>query len=680
MFDMTQCITVFLAVIWTALGSSTIAQTLRVDPAMHHLRNQGEREWSAFAPKPEHDHLKVSFGATANAAPQTLAIRQCDVRVNWTVTLNGQVLGSLIQDEKDLLCYLTIPPGTLADANELVIATTEKRPDDISVGEIVLYHDAPDDLLHQSTVRIEVRDGDTDQHLPSRITIVNTNGTLQPVSVAAQGAVAVRPGYVFTGKGQASIGLPAGTYTLFATRGPEYGVDSVTITMNPGDHLTQSFRIRREVNTRGWAGSDTHVHTFTWSGHGDATALERAVTIAGEGIDLPIITEHNLYADLAPVAQEAGVSDWFTPVKGVEVTTAVGHFNVFPVDDETPIDHRARDWNALSSALQPSPSRVVILNHARDLHSGFRPFDPDKHLAIAGMRLDGWTVPANAMEVINSGAQQSDQLQLTHDWFGMLNGGQIITPVGSSDSHDVSRFFVGQARTFIRCNDDNAGTIDLREAVRNFIDGNVTVSFGLLAHIEVNDTYGPGELVPGADAAKVTVTVSGPAWLKADKVTLYANGKKVREQTIDDPHNAGVKWRDSWELTMPPHDVFLVAVAEGPGDHLPYWPIAKPYRPVSTEWNPRIFAVTGAVWLDGDHNQRRNTAREYATDLLATNDIRALIQRLSSFHQSVAVQVAALLHQRGTNLKSREIATALEQAAPDTRAAFESVIDSLDRR
>ena len=99
----------------------------------------------------------------------------------------------------------------------------------------------------------------------------------------------------------------------------------------------------------------------------------------------------------------------------------------------------------------------MILNHPRDLHAGFRPFGPERHLALTGEDLDGWELPANAMEVVNSGAQQTDVMRLVRDWFGLLNRGRVLTPVGSSDSHDVSRYIVGQGRTYIRCKDDRPG-------------------------------------------------------------------------------------------------------------------------------------------------------------------------------------------------------------------------------
>src|SRR4051812_33528306 len=93
--------------------------------------------------------------------------------------------------------------------------------------------------------------------------------------------------------------------------------------------------------------------------------------------------------------------------------------------------------------------------------------DPSDIWPWTGENLNGWQLRANAMEVVNSGAQQTDMLRLVQDWFGLLNRGVNLTPVGSSDSHDVSRYIVGQGRTYIRCKDDRPGEIPVKEAVES---------------------------------------------------------------------------------------------------------------------------------------------------------------------------------------------------------------------
>lgn len=666
---------------WALFAADTAHCQVSLDTGWYHLRNAGAREWSEFPLHPDKEKISIAFGARPDGSEHTLSLRQYDVKLNWRVLLNGQLLGSLMADEKDLISYFAVPATALKTENILEISSDARQPDDIRVGMIVLHPAPVATVLSGASLDIEVADAETGAPVPARITITNGEGTLQLAGGSSGGTLAIRPGFVYTGNGKASIGLPPGKYKIYAGRGFEYGVDSAEVIVNQGEHAYQAFSISREVTTTGWISSDTHIHTLTWSGHGDASAPERVLTIAGEGLELPIITEHNLQVDIKTIAEAGGVARYFTPVTGNEVTTAVGHFNVFPLPpDKTVVDHRHKTWRSVSEDLRVyEDSKVIILNHARDIHANFRPFDPRIHLSSAGMRLDGWSFPANAMEVINSGAQQTDRMELTRDWFGMLNHGHFITPAGSSDSHDVSRYIVGQARTYIRCSGEDPANLDVEEAVRNFREGNVMVSFGLLAEIEVNDAYGPGELVPASDEFKVAVKVSGPAWMRADRVMLYANGKKIREQEIDNQRAPGIKWNGTWNLTIPSHDVFLVAVAEGPDDHAAFWPIAKPYQPVSADWTGGVFGLSGAVWLDADRNGKRDAAVEYATRLTDqyAGDPPQLMQELAAFDEAVAIQVAALLHKRGRNITGTEITTALGRATDETKSGFETVIREL---
>src|SRR5262249_1792555 len=159
---------------------------------------------------------------------------------------------------------------------------------------------------------------------------------------------------------------------------------------------------------------------------------------------------------------------------------------------------------------------------------------------------------------------QTDVMRPFHDWFGLLNRGVRLAPVGASDSHDVSRYIVGQARTYVRCKGDRPGRIDADEAAKSLAEGRVLVSWGLLADITVNGRHGPGELAPAAGEVKVAVRVLGPAWAAADRVELYASGRKVREERIRDGKRAGVKWSGEWTLPAFKHDTYLAAVASGP--------------------------------------------------------------------------------------------------------------------
>jgi len=652
-----------------------------LDGGLHHVRQTGEREWREFNERPELTALKLTFQSQESARELTLSLRQQDVKQVWTVTLNGRMLGRLLRDENDMLVYFSIPPGVLRSGeNRVEVTSNSKQPDDIRIGEVRLHDRPRKDVLSESVLEVVVRDADSQEVIPCRLTVINSQGALQSFGNESDRKLAVRPGVAY-GLGTARLVLPAGKYTVYAGRGIEYSLDRQEVELSPQTAKALRMTVKRVVPTQGWVACDTHVHTLTHSGHGDASSAERMLTLAGEGIELPIATDHNVQIDHGPLARELGARKYFTPVIGNEVTTRIGHFNVFPLQAAAPVpDHRADNWQAIFASIFAAPeARVAILNHARDLHSGFRPFGPRHHLSITGRNLDGWRLRANAMELVNSAAQQSDIMQLYRDWMGLINRGVSITPVGCSDSHDVSRHFVGQGRTYIRCPDADPGAIDVRQAVDSFLQGRVLVSCGLLVDMHVDGKYGPGDLAPVQQGqAKVTVRVLAPQWARAEVCELYVNGVLSRRETIStsETKQAGVQWQHTWLLSDLSHDVSLVAVARGPGVKALYWPIAKPYQPTSTEWRSQVIGSTGAVWLDVDGDKRATNAAVYGQRLAAAagNDPARAVRALASYDATVAAHVAEHLHLGGVDVLHPDFLKATRGGPPSASAGFAAYV------
>jgi hypothetical protein len=300
-----------------------------------------------------------------------------------------------------------------------------------------------------------------------------------------------------------------------------------------------------------------------------------------------------------------------------------------------------------------------------------------------GDSLDGWPLRFNAMEVVNSSATQTDVLRLFHDWMALLNRGLRVTPVGSSDSHDVGRHFVGQGRTYIRCDDRHPGNIDVNAAVNSFIEGGVLVSYGLVAELTVNEKYGPGELarVPD-DQVRVRLRVLAPHWIEASRVMLFANGELIRSEEIDTPARRdrprGVKWQADRLIPRPRHDVHLVAIAIGPGIDGPWWKTAKPYQPESPDWQPHVIGCSGAVWLDADGDGRPTAAFDYAQRAYAAcdGDLGKLVAALIEYDAATAAQGARLFHAAGGSLTSAESQVVLQAAEPAVQTGFRRYLEA----
>jgi hypothetical protein len=487
--------------------------------------------------------------------------------------------------------------------------------------------------------------------------------------------MALRPGVAYTSRGHARLGLRAGQYTVYATRGFEYGLDRREVDIESGGVTDVTLMLRREVATPGLVACDTHVHTLTHSGHGDATLVERVVTLAGEGVELPIATDHNHLTDLRSAMAEAGVNGAFTPVIGDEVTTRRGHFNTFAFEvDEAVPGFNGDDWSVLIRGIRgTSADRVVILNHPRDLHGTFCPFDPAQFNPVTGSSRQGAEFTFDAVEAINSGAMQTDPLLSFRDWFALWNHGTMAIAVGSSDSHDVSRSIVGQGRTYVACADANVGRLDVDAACRSLRGGRALVSLGLLVDLIVDDRFHVGDLgAPLGPSMRATVTVLGPSWTQADHVALYANGTIIREAALNPSSIPGEKARLHWQLPRPSHDVALVAIASGPGVVGLYWPTPRPYQPSALAWRPRVLAATNPIRIDGDGDGVFTSARAQAVALVSRHGAQpaAVLASLAACDEAVATQAAELCQAAGHDVASAPFPELLKRAPESIRRGF----------
>lgn len=561
-----------------------------------YIGSRSEPEWDEFAKLSKTATNQIRFVAKKNEERATLFLRQKDVKVDWRVKLNGEAFTNLFLSEDDLVNAWAVGAGRFKDGTNVLEFVAPKEADDIFVGDARVETG----LFGAATVAIEVREGE--KLTPCRLTLVDANGSLFPA--AADGTnVAARPGVFYLGEGAARLKVPPGDYTLYAGRGFEYSVATQKVSLKIGETKKASLSIAREVNTKGWVASDTHVHTWTLSRHGDATMEERMVTLAGEGIELPIATDHNILADYSEPARKTGMNKYFTPVIGNEVTTPQGHFNIFPVNKDTRVPNpQITDWPRLMKEIRQTPGvKVIVLNHPRNVHQGFQPFAATNFNAKTGENLRGFDFTFDAIEVCNSSALQTEMMRSFTDWLALLNYGYAFTAVGSSDVHDVSRYIVGQGRTYVRADDSNPGQIDVNNACESFLRGRALVSMGLLTDMVVDSKFGVGGFATNlAETVNVTITVQGPTWTAATNLVLYANGQVVREEAFDANFASVGKKKVTWTIPRYAGDAHLVAIATGPGVTAPFWPIPKPYQPSSKTWRPLVVGATNPIWLDCD--------------------------------------------------------------------------------
>ena len=251
--------------------------------------------------------------------------------------------------------------------------------------------------------------------------------------------------------------------------------------------------------------------------------------------------------------------------------------------------------------------------------------------------------------------------------------------MGSSDTHDVSRFILGQARTYVECPDTNPAKIDVAKACDSFRNLRAYISMGLLVRMRVEDQFTVGDLATNLkEQMRVNLRVLGPSWVRADKVTLYANGKVLAQKKVKSNERIE-KANLTLTLPRPKHDVHLIAVATGPGIRAPFWESPRSYQPTSRKHEPLVQGATNPIWIDGDGDGKFTAARGYARRLLKIHgrDLPMLLAALEPFDQAVAAQAAELLAAAGHDMRNARFRKHLISAAPSTRAGFTAFIATL---
>ena len=605
--DMPSLVRIFgllLFIHLTVVGEESQALWKNLHEDIHHLGIPGFPEWDDFSDRTaEGRDLTLTLPGLVSTNKSTLLVYQNDVKERWELRMNGHSIGTLSLIEQSQVTTFSLKNEWLNPVKNILTVHAPKAVDDIEIGNL-RWHPHPEEVsLNTATINVDVLEEGSNSPVPCRITVVDELNALFPVFPMETEKLAIRPGVIYSGNGKVSFGLPEGNYQLFASRGFEYSVARYSFNVIAGQSQNIQLSIKREVDTRGWIACDTHIHTRTFSGHGDALIHESMLSIAGEGIELAVATDHNHHTDFTEPARSMGVASDFTSAIGNEVTTKVGHFNAFPILPDSPLpDHTMNDWGNLMNSMRETPGvRVIVLNHPRNVHNQFSPMASDHFDPDTGIHKFAKAFTFDAMEVVTSAALQTDLMKVYRDWFALLNRGHRLVGVGSSDTHDISRYILGQGRSYVRGEDSDPSQISIEEACNSLLDGRVLISMGLWVNMQVLNEFEVGDTVDQLpDFIPVDIQVQGPSWIAADKVSLYLNGKIIRSQSIALDKTPIEKIRIRWDIPKPSQNSYLVAIAEGPGVTEPFWVIPRPYQHESIRYTPRVIGSTNPIWLSVD--------------------------------------------------------------------------------
>lgn len=187
---------------------------------------------------------------------------------------------------------------------------------------------------------------ETGQAVPGKVTFISETGDIRRPELG-DGFIAGEPAAVaFAMYGSGFVQLPDGEYTAIASRGLEYEIDvygPFQVDASRTHHL--DLVVERSVDTEGWISADFHVHASP--SHDSGTTLDdRVMTMACEGVEFFVGTDHDVITDYAPVIERLQLERWVQSAVGVETTTVeLGHFLAFPLEADFLAEAGgARDW------------------------------------------------------------------------------------------------------------------------------------------------------------------------------------------------------------------------------------------------------------------------------------------------------------------------------------------------
>jgi hypothetical protein len=411
-----------------------------------------------------------------------------------------------------------------------------------------------------------------------------------------------------TATGEVHVDLAAGSYHVIASRGPEYALASIDLTLAAGEHAARTLSPAHVVDTRGYLACDFHQHTMR--GLDSAVgSRDRVVSNVAEGVEVAVASEHNVVSDLESIVQELGMDREMVSIAGDELTSDAlqspwGHANAFPLAPDpakprggAPViaERNARD--VFDEVRSRFGDVVVQINHPRSGKTGYFDllgFDGPSGLGAA----PGYDPAFDALEVWN-GRNVDARARVLSDFLALLHAGRPVTPTANTDTHAIVAQEAGYPRTYVRVSDeghfdtwDSARNADLVRGIKVLRD--VVLTNGPMLRVTANGapiggtTQGP--------LVHVAVDVESAPWVVVDEVALVrASGSRIARPVVAKTVGSVLRASVSFDVTATTDDAFVV-IASG---SRPLSPVLAKTAPDPAENKDILpWAMTGAIWID----------------------------------------------------------------------------------
>lgn len=477
-------------------------------------------------------------------------------------------------------------------------------------------------FMSGGVLQYDVRDS-TGKNIPVKVLVWELEG----IEVGNQ----VRRIYSTTGYGQ--VELVPDDYWVTVTRGYEYTPYQGEVKVDFGPTTLLEVTLDRVVDTTGFLSVDTHMHASP-SADNYISIASRIATVAGEGLEVAVSTDHEYIGSWQSAIDDAGLWQWVATVVGQEVTAPLpGHTNIYGgIEPRYDINARggevkwwepepfvgySMDVAQIFEAERARGAQVIQINHPRSTGmTYFVDYDPEKGEPTTDPSKIGfpedaemWSWHFDAYELMNGmdnvfynpGADEPAKTGTFDDWMSFLNFGHRVTAVGVSDVHDYG--YPGYPRSYFVSPTDSPAAFDEEYLVKAVLEGRVIVSTGAFARVaivdaggailaEIGDTY---TLLDGASSVDLRVHIEAIPEIDVTNFMVFVNCDLTSGPTTTTSPDSVVKYNGIITVPVPTDtDAHLVVLGFGEAS------LPRGFRgPGNPEGVPRF--VTNAIYIDTDN-------------------------------------------------------------------------------
>ena len=495
------------------------------------------------------------------------------------------------------------------------------------------------------TLTFTVSDSDSNP-IPAKLSFTDSEGNksdMFPNADAEPEKLAIRYHAIYTLDGEGSVTVPVGTWHVYASHGIEWSLDHTTITIEENREYSWDAELVHEIDTTDWVSGDFHLHTLTYSGHGDSNMNERIISLIGENVEFAVATDHNHNTDYQPTIDGLGASEHITAVVGNEVSSPYGHLNAFPLDANAKVVNQKLEAPELFTLIRAEENPygvtpVIQINHPRwgniD-YFGTRGLDP-----ITGESHDErWSWDFDSIEVLNENPgwgfydaeitdmpTRSSRHSVLRDWYNMLNAGRNISAVGNSDSHTVTKNIAGIPRNYVYVGNDDPSGINPAKVADAIRSGRMSTTTGPFLRMTANGHPMGSTISVHSESLDIHLDVQSASWIDLDSVRIIQNGDEIASVDFMKEQRGWCKGMEQSHyrprIRIPiPRDCWIVAIAQGDEPMSPFV--------MHNDRDVLPLAIANPIYIDADGDGEYTPPRKWAESVIATGDLETIVNMYS---------------------------------------------------